>query len=133
METASHYGEKKRFSIVGRMKAFTHAFRGLSILLRTGHAFWIQILCVCVVAVLGFLLHISSTEWLFVILTCGQVLVAEAVNTAIEIDIDLTSPEYHPYARDTKDVASGAVLLTGFVAIAVALVIFLPKIIYLLK
>jgi diacylglycerol kinase (ATP) len=133
METTSHYGEEKRFSIVGRMKAFTHAFRGVGILLRTGHAFWLQIFGTCIAIVLGILLHISSTEWLFIILTCGQVLVAEAVNTAIEIDIDLTSPEYHPYARDTKDVAAGAVLLTGFVAIAVALVIFLPKIIYLLK
>ena len=53
----------------------------------------------------------------------------EALNTAIEIDIDLTSPEYHPFARDTKDVAAAAVLLSVFMAIVVGLIIFLPKII----
>ncbi len=129
METAPHLTQEKRFSIVARMKAFTHAFRGVGILLRTGHAFWLQLLGACIAIAFGYFLKISSTEWLFIILTVGQVLVAEAVNTAIEIDIDLTSPDYHPYARDTKDVAAGAVLLTGFVAIAVALVIFLPKLI----
>ena len=29
-------------------------------------------------------------------------IIREIFNTAIEIDIDLTSPEYHPFARDTK-------------------------------
>lgn len=49
---------------------------------------------------------------MFLVVAGGFVLVAEAFNTALEIDIDLTSPEYHPYARDTKDVAAGAVLLS---------------------
>lgn len=55
------------------------------------------------------------------------VLVTESLNTALEIDIDLTSPTYHPYAKDTKDVAAGAVLLAVFGAIIVGLLIFLPK------
>jgi diacylglycerol kinase len=42
-------------------------------------------------------------------------------------DIDLTSPEEHPYARDTKDVAAGAVLLTAVGAIFVGILVFLPK------
>jgi diacylglycerol kinase len=60
------------------------------------------------------------------VLAAGLVLVAEAVNTAIEIDIDLTSPTYHPYARDTKDVAAGAVLTAAFAAAVIGLIIFLP-------
>lgn len=52
----------------------------------------------------------------------------ETLNTAIEIDIDLTSPEYHPFARDTKDVAAGAVLLSVFISLVVATIIFIPKI-----
>ncbi len=54
----------------------------------------------------------------------GLVLVAEAFNTAIEIDIDLTSPEYHPFARDTKDVAAGAVLICAIIWAVVTLIIF---------
>ena len=67
-------------------------------------------------------------EWVVLVLAIGLVIVAEAFNTAIEVDIDLTSPEYHPYARDTKDVAAGAVLLMVMVATVIALIIFVPKI-----
>ena len=67
-------------------------------------------------------------------MTSMENLVEEAFNTAIEIDIDLTSPTYHPYARDTKDVAAGAVLLSAILAIIVGLMIFVPHIaIYLNK
>ncbi len=71
---------------------------------------------------------ISSLEWIALVFAIGGVFVTETLNTAIEIDIDLTSPEYHPFARDTKDVAAAAVLLSVFVAIIVGLIIFLPKI-----
>ena len=67
-------------------------------------------------------------EWVAIIFAVGLVIVAETFNTAIEIDINLTSPEYHPYARDTKDVAAAAVLLSVFTAIIIGLIIFLPKV-----
>jgi len=56
------------------------------------------------------------------------VFVSEVFNTAMEIDINLTSPEYHPYARDTKDVSAGAVLLASIISVIIGLIIFLPKI-----
>jgi diacylglycerol kinase len=80
-----------------------------------------------VVVVLGFVLRISHLEWGLIILAITSVVAAEGFNTALEIDIDLTSPEEHPYARDTKDVAAGAVLLTAVGAIFVGILVFLPK------
>jgi diacylglycerol kinase len=77
---------------------------------------------------LGYILKISNIEWVLIVLAIGLVIVAEAFNTAIEVDIDLTSPDYHPYARDTKDIAAGAVLLMVFMATIIALIIFVPKI-----
>ena len=59
-------------------------------------------------------------------IAAGMVLMAEAFNTAIEIDIDLTSPTYHPYARDTKDVAAGAVLIASVTAAVIGILIFAP-------
>jgi diacylglycerol kinase len=119
---------KERFSIVARLKSATHAWRGLGILIRTTHNVWGHIFFGLLALYLGTILKISTTEWLFVVLVIGLVLITEALNTAIEIDIDLTSPEQHPYARDTKDVAAGAVLLSVWVAIIVGAFIFLPKI-----
>ena len=125
--------EKKRFSIIARIKSSTHAWRGIGILIKTSHNAWGHI-CIGILAIyLGFILNISNTEWLFLIFAIGLVFITEAFNTAIEIDINLTSPEYHPYARDTKDVAAGAVFLSVVLSIIVAIFIFLPKIIYYLK
>ncbi len=125
--------EKKRFSIVARARSFKHAFRGLSIILKTQHNFWIQIVVAITMIALGIFFSITSTEWVILILTMANVLVAEAFNTALEIDIDLTSPTYHPYAKDTKDVAAGAVLIMIVAASIVGLVIFLPRIVSLLR
>jgi diacylglycerol kinase len=120
--------EKKEFSVIARMKSFTHAWRGICVFLKTTHNAWIQIVFFLVEIILAMILRISSTEWIFVILSTGLLIVAEAFNTAIEIDIDLTSPEYHPYARDTKDIAAGAVLIMATITAVVSLIIFLPKI-----
>ena len=120
--------EKKRFSIVARAKSFKHAFRGIGIIFKTQHNAWIHTVVGILVIVLGFIFCINEAEWGLLILSMAAVIAAEGFNTAIEIDIDLTSPEYHPYARDTKDIAAGAVLLTVIGAIIVGLIIFLPKI-----
>lgn len=124
--------DRKRFSIISRIKSTTHAFRGVGIFIQTTHNSWVHIFFTLLAVYLGFILHISSLEWIAIIFAIGLVILAETINTAIEIDIDLTSPTYHPYARDTKDVAAGAVLITVAIAGLVGLIIFLPKIILIL-
>jgi diacylglycerol kinase len=127
METEKNAKENKRFSVVARIRSTNHAWRGIGILFKTTHNAWVHLFVTLAVAILGLLLCLSKIEWLFIILAVGLVLVTETINTAIEIDIDLTSPEYHPYARDTKDVAAGAVLLSILFAVIVGLIIFVPK------
>lgn len=123
---------KKKFSIVARIKSTNHAWRGISILFKTTHNFWVQIFFALVAIYLGFVFCISATEWLFLIFAIGIVFITETLNTAFEIDIDLTSPTYHPYAKDTKDVAAGAVLISVILALIVGGIIFIPKILILL-
>ncbi len=120
---------KKNFSIIARARSFKHAFRGIGIMLRTQHNAWVHMVAAIVAIVLGFKFDISYAEWSVLVLAMGFVLASEAFNTAMEIDIDLTSPEYHPYAKATKDVAAGAVLISVVVASVIGLIIFLPKII----
>ncbi len=123
---------KKEFSLLKRAQSFSHAGRGVRLFLRTTHNAWIHVLVLLLAIGLGFYFDITHIEWMILVLTGGFVLAAEAFNTAIEIDIDLTSPEYHPYARDTKDVAAGAVLISAIVAAVVGLLIFVPYIILLI-
>jgi diacylglycerol kinase len=121
----------KDFSLLKRAESLTHAWRGLVIFFKGTHNAWIHVTSLVVVVVLGFYFHVSNIEWMILALTCGFVLSAEAFNTAIEIDMDLTSPSYHPYARDTKDVAAGAVLLSALASVVVGLLIFGPRILAL--
>ncbi len=120
--------DKRKFSLVARIRSVNHAMRGLRILFKTTHNAWVQIFFAALAVYLGFTLCISNLEWVAIVFAIGLVLVTETLNTALEIDIDLTSPEFHPYARDTKDVAAGAVFLAILCAIAVGAIIFLPKI-----
>jgi diacylglycerol kinase len=119
---------KREFALMKRARSFAHAGRGIVAFLKTTPNAWIHLVMFLGAIVLGFFFSITTTEWLILILTAGMVLVAEAFNTAIEIDINLTSPEYHPYARDTKDVAAGAVLIASSIAGIVGLLIFTPYI-----
>ena len=119
--------QKKSFSLVARMKSFTHAGRGIRIFIMSTHNAWIHLVIAILVVITGIMTHIPPTDWALLVFAIGFVLVAEAFNTAIEIDIDLTSPNFHPYARDTKDVAAGAVLIATITAVVIGCIVFMPK------
>lgn len=112
------------FSLVKRAKSFSHACRGIMIFIKTTHNAWVHISIALIALLLGVYFNITHVEWLALVFAIGLVMVAEAFNTSIEIDIDLTSPEFHPYARDSKDVAAGAVLIATLIAVVIGIIIF---------
>ena len=105
-------------------KSFTYATRGIYIFIRSTHNAWVHLVILAIAVTLGIYFDITVVEWMVLTLAGGFVLAAEAFNTAIEIDINLTSPDYHPYARDTKDVAAGAVLIAATTALIIGVFIF---------
>lgn len=113
-----------------RKKSFSYAGRGLQVIYKTQINFRIQVFLFLAVLGCGLWIGLYMYEWLFIILSFGLLLALESVNTAFEIDIDLTSPNYHPYAKDVKDVAAGAVLIAAIMTGIGILIIFLPKILY---
>lgn len=115
------------FSLRNRISSLTYAFRGLLFFIKREHNAWIHLAVSFVVVVLGFVYHISATEWMFLVFAIGLVFIAEAFNTALEVDMNLTSPGFHPFARDVKDIAAGGVLVSALVALIVGCIIFLPK------
>ena len=104
--------EKKAWREVKYGEKFRNAFRGLYVVGKTTRHLFIHVIATIIVVIFGFYFGVSGLEWILLVFAIGFVFVTEVLNTAIEIDIDLTSPEYHPYARDTKDVAAAAVLLS---------------------
>ncbi len=122
----AHTDTREGFSLIKRAHSFAHAGRGISLFLKTTHNAWMHVAILILAILLGWFFRITATEWALLILASGLVFTAEAFNTAIEIDIDLTSPEYHTYARDAKDVAAGAVLIASTTAFLIGICIFYP-------
>jgi diacylglycerol kinase (ATP) len=115
------------FSIKKRLFSFTFAFKGILHFLKTQHNAWIHAGITLLVMIFGFWLKVSLTEWLFLVFAIGFVFVAEMFNTALELLVDLVSPDFHALAGKTKDVAAGAVLVAAITAALVGIIIFLPK------
>lgn len=76
----------------------------------------------------GLVLNISPIEWVELFIMIALVISLEMVNTAIEIVVDMVCPDHNEFAGKAKDVAAGAVLIAAMAAVAVGLVIFIPKI-----
>lgn len=106
-----------------RLASVQNALRGLRVLLSQPNArihMWVS----AVVIALGYKLAITPTQWLAVTLAIALVITAEAFNTAIEYAVDLVSPQWQPLARDIKDVAAAAVLISSLGAAMVGLLVF---------
>jgi diacylglycerol kinase (ATP) len=117
----------KPFSILDRIKSFGFAFQGIATFFKTQHNAWIHCLAAILTITLGFVLHVNTTEWCWLIIAIALVIIAEMLNTAIEFLTDLVSPEIHPQAKKVKDIAAGAVLIAAIAALAIGLIVFLPK------
>ena len=132
MDLNKKISEKKKFSMIARIRSTDNAWRGLGIMLKTTHNAWLGIIFGALAIYLGFLFKLSSVEWSLVVIVIGLVLITETINTAIEVDTDLTSPGYHPMAKDIKDISAGAVGLSCIIAGIVGLIIFGPKVLAIL-
>lgn len=119
--------DHKPFSLQARVRSFVYALNGMATLIRDEHNARIHLLSAAVAVLLGFLLHISASEWCAVVILIGAVLALEAANSAIEAICDLVSPEYHPLVKKAKDIAAAAVLFMAISAAVVGIIIFLPK------
>ncbi|GFO70789.1 diacylglycerol kinase [Geomonas limicola] len=67
-----------------------------------------------VVMTAALLVRVTPMEFMLIALAISFVLFAELLNTAIEVVVDMISPEFHPMAKVAKDVAAGAVLVAAF-------------------
>lgn len=114
------------FSIRDRYKSFGYALAGISVLISSQHNAWIHAFISLMVIVAGFLFRVTAIEWIMLIFAIVMVLIAEALNTAIELLCDFVSPDRQELIRKTKDVAAGAVLLAATGAAIIGLIIFQP-------
>ncbi|CAL2083751.1 diacylglycerol kinase family protein [Tenacibaculum dicentrarchi] len=118
--------------IKGRLRSLTFAFKGIYLLSTTEDSIKTQLFLGFIATSLGFYFNISITQWLIQCLVIGIVLVAEALNTAVEKIADFIHPDYHEKIGFIKDIAAGSPAFAAITALIVAGIIYIPKIIAIL-
>ncbi len=121
--------ETKDGFIKRRLKGIKYSLKGILILITTEDSIKAQFIIGLFVIVAGVFFHISAIEWMIQLGIIGLVLVAEALNTAVEKVADFIHPEYHNKIGIIKDVAAGAAGLAAIISIIIGCVIYIPKII----
>ena len=107
--------------------------RGIKNTYKTDANFRREIIIGLLVIVGGLILKLNVTEWIIVILLIGLVLVCELINTAIEKAVDLYTKKYNAAAKVIKDTSAGAVLTISITSAVIGIIIFIPKVIELIK
>jgi diacylglycerol kinase len=85
-----------------------------------------NLVSICVI-IFGIILNISLIEWCIIIICIGMVLTAELINTTIENIVNELSPQQSIFAKNTKDIAAGAVLIAAITAAIIGSIIYIPK------
>ncbi|PWB23964.1 diacylglycerol kinase [Flavobacterium sp. HTF] len=119
--------QKDNTFVKGRLKSVTYAFKGAVKLISTEHSVMVQFSLGILLTIAGFYFNISHEEWLFQIFAIGLVLSVEGLNTAVEKVADFIHPSYHEKIGFIKDIAAGAVFFAAMTAIAIGLIIYIPK------
>jgi len=114
-----------------RSIGFHYAWNGILYIIKTERNFRIHLVCGFLAVAASVWLDLKIVEWALIVLVIGLVLLAELVNSAIEMIIDYLKPEIHPSAEKIKDAAAGAVLVAAIAAVVVGAIIFIPNIILL--
>ncbi|MDN4525432.1 diacylglycerol kinase family protein [Fictibacillus fluitans] len=113
-------------------RSFKFAWNGIKTALAGEQNIKIHVLISLVVLGVAYVLDFSAVRFAILFLVIGVVISLEIVNTALERVVDLVTEEFHPLAKQAKDMAAGAVLVFSLFAVIIGLLLFVkPALHYL--
>ena len=127
---------RKKLKLQGKsnfIESVDHAIDGISYTANHERNFKIELFMMVAVLIAGVYFKVSKIEWLILLLTIGNVLTLELINTSIERCVDLVTKDYHELAKNAKDISAGAVLIMSIFSVCVGIIIFLPKILEMFR
>lgn len=86
----------------------------------------IHFLAAAAILLLALFYRVAALDFAILAFAATLVLVAELANTALEVLVDLVSPDFHPLAQRAKDVAAGSVLVASAGAVISGYVVLSP-------
>lgn len=81
----------------------------------------------------SYILKVSYTEFLIVLLLIFLGVMMEAINTAIEQTTDAIDKEWREDIKLAKDVSAAAMLIFSLGALIIAAIIFIPKVLTIIS
>jgi len=123
----------KQPQIAFTMKGFLYALKGLVEGIKTQLNMKVHLVMATLALLAGYFLSIEPHEWKWLVLSIGLVISIELINTSIEYLVNLVSPQHHPLAGKIKDLSAAGVLIAALTALIIGLIIFTPRILFLIK
>jgi undecaprenol kinase len=111
------------------LKSFSHAASGIFYVLIHERNMQYHCVIALLTILLGWMLNISSFEWIIILILIGGMFSLEMMNTAVEKTVDLVTEDFHPLAKLAKDIAAGAVFIFAIICVMIGFLIFLPRLI----
>lgn len=116
------------------LSSFKFAIRGLNLAFKSQRNYRIDIYVGIIVLISAFFLKMTTLEIALLVLNIGFMLFAELMNTVIEFVVDAYfGNKYSILAKMSKDISAGAVLISAITSITVGTLIFMPKILEIIK
>jgi len=104
-------------------KSFFQALRGIKITLKTQKHLHLHIFIFILLIYVIIFGKVGLEDSLILIGISCMVIIAEMINSAIELLCDFVTLKHHEYIRNVKDISAGAVLLATFSALIIAYII----------
>ncbi|MEA3326052.1 MAG: diacylglycerol kinase family protein [Chloroflexota bacterium] len=115
--------------IKSRLNSFKHALVGWWHVIKTQQNAWIHAIATVTTIIIAVWLELPLGDWAVLLVTITMVWAAEFLNTALEIVVDLTSPNLHPLAKAGKDVGAAAVLIAAMSAVVIGIMLLGPPLV----
>ncbi len=107
---------KPKFSIFKNIK---YAIEGGLTTIKSENSFRTQLIIIILIGLGLIFVNISIESKLILFFSTWIILIAEAINSAIERVVDMITKEYHPLAKEAKDIGAFAVMLSFFLIAAI--------------
>ena len=108
-------------------QSFNSAIEGFIYTVKTQRNMRLHFLIAILALLLAIYLNLEKVEILILLVTICFVLLAEMLNTVIEMHTDLVSDKYNPVVHIIKDISAGCVLVASINALIVGYILFLGR------
>lgn len=123
-----------KYKAPGFAGTFKNSFKGIRLALKSERNIRIHYVIAVVAIASGIVLKFTPVEFCVLLIAIALVIIAEMMNSAIEFSLDaIFHNRYSKLVGMAKDIAAGAVMIATFISIAIGILLFGSKIMFILS